>query len=77
MTKEKWNELKNQDPTWEALWEYYREQGGKLDVYSKFVEVFNHLDGKMVTNSMGGLVIIDIAQAGEKVRDYYNDKFKE
>lgn len=77
MTKEEWKKIKDEAISYEALFDYYTEHGGKLKTLDEFVRVFNQLDGKMVTNSQGSIVLIDVENSKEKVRNYFNEKFKD
>ena len=77
MDKEKWNKIKNDTISYETLKEYFQEQGGKDIPLHEFVKVAQHLEGKMVHNSQGQMVIIDMEKSKEKVREYYNERYKD
>ena len=78
MTKEQWLEQREyQTLTPFAFFEYYKEMGGKVKDFDEFV---TKLYSKYLVDGLDHLTpngkIVNMTKAEEKVRDYYEEKFK-
>ena len=76
MTKEEWDKISDKDISYETLFDYYSQYGGPIKTIDEFVKVWKHLDGKMIANTVGKVVLIDLEKSKEKVREYYNGRYK-
>ena len=78
MTNEQWQKERKSNPlSASAFFEYYREMGGKLDNIDEFVRsLYSKYLVDRVPHLMSNGRIVEASRAENKVREYYDEKFK-